>query len=236
MTAIVQNQVTRNYLPKYQADSSNKQADAAGKLSKNEFLTLFIKQLEHQDPLNPLDSTEFTSQLAQFTSLEQLYNINDTLGELAKASAARDNYQAVSLIGKKVTTPGQYLGVKGGQLTNEGFYELQNAVAQIQINIYDQNNNLIKVLNNSSSQAGDHKIDWDGTDHYGRPAPDGIYRFEAIAENADGSLVDVNTYMKGKITGLTFDESGNPVPLMNEISFDLASIIQINETKPEEEK
>ncbi|MBF0343145.1 MAG: flagellar hook assembly protein FlgD [Nitrospirae bacterium] len=81
--------------------TSTKESDTLG---KNEFLKLFTSQLKYQDPLNPMDSTNFTTQLAQFSSLEQLYNINSNLKTLTDYENSVNNVLAVSLIGKSVTT------------------------------------------------------------------------------------------------------------------------------------
>ena len=84
-------------------------------LDKDAFLELLITQLQNQDPLNPTDSVEFTAQLAQFSSLEQLNNVNDNLEQLQNFQASINNSQAVALIGKDITANGNFL-----QLTNGG--------------------------------------------------------------------------------------------------------------------
>ena len=84
-------------------------ASKAPVLGKDDFLHLLITQLQNQDPLNPTDHTEFTAQLAQFSSLEQLNNVNDNLEALQNYQASTNNSQAVSLLGKEITTNGNFL-------------------------------------------------------------------------------------------------------------------------------
>src|SRR5512139_3118227 len=90
-------------------------AAASKAMGKDAFLTLLIAQLQHQDPLNPADSTEFTAQLAQFSSLEQLSTINENLDALKLYQASGNNAQAVSFIGKNIVSKGQTLPVTSGQ-------------------------------------------------------------------------------------------------------------------------
>ena len=84
-------------------------------LGKDDFLNLLVTQLQHQDPLNPADSTEFTAQLAQFSSLEQLNNINDNLENMEQFQASVTNSQAVSYIGREITARGNSVQLESGQ-------------------------------------------------------------------------------------------------------------------------
>ncbi|MBW1708846.1 MAG: flagellar hook assembly protein FlgD [Deltaproteobacteria bacterium] len=231
MTAEIQNQVTRNYLPDSQNDSSMTQANKSDELTNDDFLKLLVTQLQYQDPLNPLQGTEFTAQLAQFTSLEQLYNINAGLDGLNLTMTSQNSYQAINLIGKTVTTAGQWINVKEAQPSTEGIYELETEADQVQINIFDQNGFLVRSIDDSAQGPGIHQIEWDGKDFFGKSVPDGTYAFEVIARNADGSIVNSAAYVKGKITGLTFDPAGVPVLLMNEVSVSLNDIIEIIDTE-----
>ena len=106
-------------------------------MGKEDFLSLLITQLQNQDPLNPTDSTEFTAQLAQFSSLEQLGNVNDSLMELKNLQASINNSQAVSLIGKAITANGNSI-----QLTADGpvqyDFKLADDAVLIVASIYDR--------------------------------------------------------------------------------------------------
>ncbi|MBW2092923.1 MAG: hypothetical protein JRI34_12480, partial [Deltaproteobacteria bacterium] len=90
---------------------------------------------------------------------------------------------------------------------------------------------LVNRIDASAQKAGTHKVEWDGTNYLGQTLPDGTYTFEVIASNPDGSRVNTTSYIEGEITGLTFDETGSPVPLINGIGLNLASIIEINNPK-----
>ena len=84
-------------------------------LGKDDFLKLFVAQLQNQDPLSPMESTEFTSQLAQFSSLEQLTNVNQNLDYLLMYQSSMNNAEAINFIGSTVKASGSSIGVKDGE-------------------------------------------------------------------------------------------------------------------------
>ena len=133
-------------------------------MGKDDFLNLLITQLQNQDPLNPTDSTEFTAQLAQFTSLEQLGNVNENLMELNRFQASINNSQAVTLIGKAITATGNSV-----QLTGDGpvqcDFSLENDAAVVVANIYDSRGKFVADFESPNLSAGQHSLFWDGKDN-----------------------------------------------------------------------
>ncbi|MGE5258768.1 MAG: flagellar hook assembly protein FlgD [Hyphomicrobiales bacterium] len=176
---------------------------AAKTMGKDAFLKLLITQLQHQDPLNPADSTEFTSQLAQFSSLEQLSNVNDNLAELKLYQASINNAQAVSFIGKDIVSKGKSLQVTSGQPVACEF-ELKSAAKQVVVSIYDAAGNFVRDIQGTALTAGKQSLSWDAKDRNGNTVPDGAYTFEVQATGASGEKLDVTTYSKGTVTGVTF--------------------------------
>ena len=192
------------------ATGSNTQTEAAAAaatktMGKDAFLKLLITQLQHQDPLNPADSTEFTAQLAQFSSLEQLSNVNANLAELKLYQASINNAQAVSFIGKDIVSKGKSLQVKSGQPVACEF-ELKSAAKQVVVSIYDAAGNFVRDIQSTALSGGKQSLSWDAKDRTGNTVPDGTYSFEVQAEGADGGKVDVTTYSKGTVTGVTFED------------------------------
>ena len=112
-------------------------------LGKDDFLNLLVAQLRNQDPLKPMESTEFTAQLAQFSSLEQLYNVNDNLGDLETSQAAMHNNQAVSMIGKTAWARGSIVQ-KADNAPVDLHFGLDKAASETMVNIYDAQGNFIK--------------------------------------------------------------------------------------------
>ena len=174
-------------------------------MGKDAFLKLLITQLQHQDPLNPADSTEFTSQLAQFSSLEQLSNVNDNLTTLKLYQASINNAQAVSFIGKDIVAKGKTLQVTSGQPVACEF-ELTSAAKRAVVSIYDAAGNFVKDVQGLALSAGKQSLSWDAKDRNGNTVPDGAYTFEVQAEGMKGEKLDATTYSQGTVTGVTFED------------------------------
>lgn len=228
MSVVTDNQITRNYLP--QGPGNSAEASKESKIvSKDQFLKLLIAQMKYQDPLNPMKGTEFTAQLAQFTSLEQLYNLNTGLSSLKTAIDAQSNLQAASLIGKQVRSYGDTFEIKDGTLITNGAYALKNFAAQVQVKIYDPDGNLVAALADFNKSAGQHKIEWDGQNIMGVPVADGQYTFEVSANDENGETMKVTSLIEGRVTGLTFNEQGVPILLLDDTQIKLADVVEITE-------
>ncbi len=178
-------------------------AAAPNILGKDDFLTLLVTQLQHQDPLNPQDSTEFTAQLAQFSSLEQLGNVNDNLEYLKLATAAANNTEAVSLIGKQIIAAGNTIQRDDGAAVACNF-ELAGAASAVAVNIYDPNGNFIRTFEGGALSAGAQVLEWDGKDSQGLSVPDGAYSFEVLAVDYNDRMVDATALTTGIVSGVVF--------------------------------
>jgi flagellar basal-body rod modification protein FlgD len=202
-------------------------------LGKDDFLSLLITQLQHQDPLNPTDSVEFTAQLAQFSSLEQLANINDNLSILMNYEASINNSQAVRLIGKEITANGNFLKLTAGESVGCNF-KLDGNAALVVVTIYDASGAYIKSLESQDLAAGQHQIVWDGTDKEGNAVPGGNYTFEVIAADADGGSVKTSTFFGGIVDKIMFENNVTYVFVEgNKIA--LGDVIQVAAPKNQEE-
>ncbi|RMD48034.1 MAG: flagellar hook capping protein [Ignavibacteria bacterium] len=208
-------------------------AGGNGVLGKDDFLNLMIAQLKNQDPLSPLDGTEFAAQLAQFSSLEQLANLNESVSQSVDANflliQSVNNTMTANLIGKSAKIGGNELEYKGQDSVQFGFTLPSNA-KNVTVNIYDDQHNLIKTINNLPGNAGDHKLSWDFTDNNGEKISEGKYTVEVKADDAiDGSSLNVGVFTIGKIDGIKFTDSGTKL-LIDGIEYDLGSIMEIIET------
>jgi len=172
-------------------------------LDKNDFLKMLIAQLEHQDPLNPMEGTEFTTQLAQFSSLEQLQQINENFGKLDSHYVSHGNSQAVNYIGKYVDAEGNSVNVTNGK-SDYIYYSLEENAKSVFINIYDTYGRLVRDVKIDGAQTGEQKFEWDEKDNSGNTISDGSYKFEVFATNSSDEMINVETIMKGKVTGVTF--------------------------------
>ncbi len=208
-------------------------------LGKDDFLHLLITQLQNQDPLNPAESTEFTAQLAQFSSLEQLSNVNDNLVQLQNLETSTNNSQAVSLLGKEITANGNYLKLANGTPTDCEF-RLDREADTVVVNIYDHTNEFVKTFEGENLSAGQHTLIWDGTDRNGNPANDGDYTFEIMAVDANGKAVNATAYFTGTVDTVTFENS-TPFLISGDQKIPLGDVKQVatsrnlaTELQPEE--
>ena len=198
-------------------------------LGKDDFLKLLVKQLENQDPLNPMESTEFTAQLAQFSSLEQLTNMNKNFDNLQLYQASINNAQAVNFMGKTVKASGDTIGVKDGT-SNPIQFDLAGAAAEVNVHIYDDSNNLVKTINCGSLSEGEQSIEWDGTNDDGETVPDGKYTFEVSAIDGSGETVSASTYMTVEVTGVTFI-NGSAFLLAGDIEISMSDILEVTDNR-----
>lgn len=161
------------------------------------FLTLLTSQLKNQDPLSPLDTNQFTSQLVQFSSVEQLIKENSQLGNLISLQQASQNAAAVSYLGKNVEVNGNSLPLLGGSA--DFSYTLQNQAQSVAIAITDQNGNLVRTLPGATDTTR-HDVTWDGKDNNGNTVPDGVYNFTVVAADAKNQAINSTTTFKGPVT------------------------------------
>jgi len=214
--------------------SSESYAPEKAVLGKEDFLKLLVEQLKNQDPLNPMESTEFTAQLAQFSSLEQLTNMNKNLDYLRLYEASINNAQAVNFIGKTVKASGNSINVKDGA-SNQIQFDLAGDAAEVNIHIYDSSDNLVKTINCGSLSNGDQSMEWDGTNDGGETVSDGTYTFEVSAADAGGETIKASTYMTVEVTGVIFKE-GNAYLLAGDLEISMSDVIEITESDdPESE-
>ena len=193
-------------------------------INRDEFLTLFVAQLRHQDPLNPLDSTEFTAQLAQYSSLEQLLNVNENL-ESMKASQEQDyRLQALDFLGKEVIADGDMLFLEPNQMSEGGFSITDSA--NCTAFIMDSNGIPVKSIPLGVLGAGQHDFQWDGRNAAGAKMDPGIYNFEVTAMTGDGMILPVTTQITGKVTGVNL-ETETPVLFLGDIPMYLSQVMEI---------
>jgi flagellar basal-body rod modification protein FlgD len=149
-------------------------------ISQSEFLRLFVAQLQHQDPLSPMEPNELASQLAQFSSLEQLTTVNGHLAQLTDASKQTTTAALLGLIGKQVRFDGSQLAVTGGAAP-EVRYTLADRAENVAATIRGADGAVVRVVDLGPQAAGARTFQFDGKDGTGRTLPDGTYRIEMAA-------------------------------------------------------
>lgn len=173
------------------ANSSSNSSSSSGTASDvtklndqyNQFLLLLTKQLQNQDPLNPMDTAQFTNQLVQFSSVEQQINQNKRLDQLINLQSSTNTYAAANFLGKQVALNSDQLALKGGKASFQ--YTIENQGAKALLRITDAKGNLV-AIQEANSTVGTYQVNWNGTDAVGNQLPDGHYQVSVEYEDANG--------------------------------------------------
>ncbi len=182
---------------------------------QNRFLTLLVAQLKNQDPLNPLDNTEVTNQLAQMSTVQGVEQLNTTLNSLVSSLADTQSIQASALVGKTVLVPGSNLTLTSSTDSNGktvmsayGGAYLSSAADSVTVDIYDSTGTLIKSESLGKSDAGSVLFSWDGSTKSGTTATAGAYTFKVTATK-DSTSVTSKALELGTVSALTRTTSGD---------------------------
>ena len=196
-------------------------------LGKDEFLTMLVAQLQYQDPMNPMDSTGFTAQLAQFSSLEQLENINATLETQTTYQASNDNAQAVQFIGKQITAVGNMVAL-GDSGTAAMSFDLAGDADAVYIKVYDAAGAYVGDFETGSLAAGEQQVTWDGTDQNGQPLPEGQYQFDVLAVDEQDVPVSATTFSTGVVTGVSY-QNGEAYLQTDSFLLPISSVVRVDQ-------
>lgn len=198
-------------------------------MGKDEFLKLLVMQLRYQDPMNPLKGTEFAAQLAQFSSVEQLSNINTNLTQSLQANEllaqSINNALSASMIGKEVKATANAFHFDGTANATLGFTLPANADSAV-IKIYDSAGNLVKTINQAGTDKGDNIISWNGTNDNGKTLSAGNYTFSVSAKDAKGESVSASSFIIGIVSSIRFKADGGAF-VVNGMEVPLANILEI---------
>lgn len=179
-------------------------------MGKDEFLKLLTFQLQNQDPMNPMEQNKLTGELAQFSQLEQLANLNKKFDEGNKTKSMQDKFYAASFVGKKVVTTGSTLNLKNSGDPGDVLFKLDGDASKVLVRILDEKNNIMGEIWKEGMSQGAHQVTWDGVALDGSPAVKGTYRAQVKAWDNFGNEVGTRTQATGLVQSVTFDE-GEPV-------------------------
>jgi len=198
-------------------------------MGKTEFLNLLVAQLQNQDPFQPMDGNDFAAQLAQFSSLEQLTDINTNLQNGTNIdlmlTQAVNNTLAANFIGKEITSLGDTVSLTSGEQTSMNFL-LNDYAEKVTVTIYDEAGNVVRTMEARGISSGKQSLEWDGLDDNGQELPEGNYRFSVEAENANGDQVSVQTLIKGTASSVRYVD-GRAVLIVNGKEISLSDVLEI---------
>jgi flagellar basal-body rod modification protein FlgD len=181
--------------------SGNSTTSALGALSSNynDFLTMLTTQLQNQDPTSPMSSSQFTSELVQFSQVEQQISTNQSLTQLLQLTQAGDLTQASAMLGSKVTATSSQLPLQNGTGTLNFTAPTSGPVAIAVYNSAGQ-----QILDTSmTATAGSNSWTWNGKDASGTTMPDGAYKVAVVEGGANGSTTTLPFTVTGTATGVT---------------------------------
>jgi flagellar basal-body rod modification protein FlgD len=182
------------------ANATSPAVSQAASLGQDEFMKMLIAQLQNQDPMNPMDSKDFTAQLAQFSSLQQLTNLNSTMSSLPTYLQSVSNAQISNLIGYQAQAKGNIVNVSGSS-TNISF-SLPQDIKSGSIKIYDQNGALTDTVQLGNLKAGINTVAWDSS-----KVASGQYTYQIGAVDKNSNTVNASTLISGIIAGVSFNNN-----------------------------
>jgi flagellar basal-body rod modification protein FlgD len=175
---------------------------AAEELGKNQFLELMIAQFNNQDPLEPAKNEDFIAQLAQFSSLEGIQNLNATVEAMASAMRSSTTLQAAALVGRSVLVPTGIASMDGSGLGGNVVNERPGS--EVVVEISDAAGGLVKRLSLGVQPEGEVRFLWDGTDQAGEPQDAGAYRVKAYALGGD-EPVELEVELPERVASVSFE-------------------------------
>ena len=193
------------YSPNGANSGAGKPKDGIG---KHDFMKLLTTQLAKQDPMNPSDSTEFMSQLAQFSSLEALNNLEEGLDVLAITQTAGTSAQMVSFIGKEVEFDAEsfVLDKEGDEEVMS--FSLDGPAESVNIYVKNEAGEVVRTIEAGSMMSGEQTLTFDGRDDHGNTVPEGTYSFDIVAKDSEGEDVKTTTRSQGTVQSVVFDPFG----------------------------
>jgi len=213
---------TNNTASSQNSSSNSALTDLSGNFDT--FLTLLTTQLQNQDPMNPMNSDQFTQELVQFSGVEQQINTNDNLKTLISLQQGSASQNAINYLGKNITiTDGS------GQLADgeaHWSYALGSAAAATAITITDANGKVVYTAKGATG-AGQHDLDWNGKDNSGNQLDDGSYKLAVSALASDGSTVTSAVASEGVVSEVNFTGS-EPYLMVGSMAVPVSSVSAIN--------
>lgn len=223
MSGIANNTVSNALLAAMNPQSSGTTSSAEA--AQNQFMTLLVTQMKNQDPLNPMDNSQMTSQLAQLSTVSGIDNLNTTLQSLMGSYQQSQTLQATSMIGHGVLTAGNSMTLTSGT-ANFGV-NLSTSAGDVQVSIQNVEGQTVDTIDLGSQQAGVIPLSWDGKTSSGTTAPDGQYTFK-VTSTTGGKTTDSATGLSyGAVQSVSTGASGVTLNLANIGAVSLSDVVQV---------
>ncbi|MEC9441251.1 MAG: FlgD immunoglobulin-like domain containing protein [Myxococcota bacterium] len=201
----------------------------SNRMGKDEFLKLLTTQMQAQDPLNPMDNTEFVAQLSQFTSLERLENMSQSIEAMAMSTSANTSAQMVSFIGKNIDARSDQVRLDAEGNASPTRIDLHGDAYDVQVTITDSEGRVVRTIELGEQEAGDVDVVWDGLEDDGSPLPEGEYTVSVKAEDAEGESVSSQVYTSRRVAGVSFQGGFPRLELEGDVDISLGDVNRVHE-------
>jgi flagellar basal-body rod modification protein FlgD len=199
-------------------------------LDKNAFLKLLVAQLSHQDPLQPMQGTEFVTQLSQFSLVEQSVQQSSTLSTLSTQLTGISNGNATSLVGKTVTVRASGQVAFDGVTAATQNVTLGSPASKVSVSVKDASGNVVRTMDLGSRPAGALSVVWNGKDDHGQGMPAGNYTFSVNATGANNTPVTVSQDTTGVVTSVSYDKGYPDLHLDVGVDASIANLVSVAST------
>jgi flagellar basal-body rod modification protein FlgD len=204
---------------------ANKKASDA-QSTEDRFLKLLITQLKNQDPMNPTDSAQTTSQMAQISTVSGIENLNASISSMMTTFNAGQSYQAAGLIGHEVLAKGDVMTFDGKSAVT-GQVKVPDGGGTVTLSIYNSNNQLVRTIDGGSQAPGMQGFTWDGKDDKGNVLPAGSYAVSSVSKGSDGKSVSDETYTNVRVSSVSITASGVKLQLADGTEIAMSDVTQI---------
>lgn len=180
--------------------------------TQDRFLTLLVTQLQNQDPLNPMDNAQVTSQIAQLSTVNGINQLNNTLLALSGQMDVSQSMQAAGLIGKEVLVPGTKISLgtdaAGNKVATPFGVDVISQAANVTVSVTDSTGKVVRKIDLGPQDVGVVSVDWDGKGDLGAETSDGAYTISVAATDADGTPVSADALTYGKVGSVAYTSGG----------------------------
>ncbi len=211
------------------SSASSAAAASAPTLGANDFLKLLMAQMQNQDPLQPTDSTQFVTQLAQFSQVQQSVAQSTTLGTISTQLQGMSNSNASDLVGKTVTIQGNGLQWNGTFATSASV-TLGGPAQHVNVSIKDSQGNVVRTMQLGAEPGGTLPITWDGKDNSAQAATVGSYSMNVTATDANGQSVNVSQAVTGVVSKVSFDQGYPALTLSSGAVAPVSQLVSVGAT------
>jgi flagellar basal-body rod modification protein FlgD len=194
-------------------------------LDREDFVKLFITQLQYQDPMQPIENNEMALQLAAFNQVDQLSKLNESFENLLEFVKAQEFGYAGNMVGKLVKVEGNVGRVEGGSFLGASF-ELDEPANQALVTIRDASGKIVRTITLQNLIKGAHTLDWDAKDNSGNQVPDGNYKISITVGEGENAK-SITPIITGRVTSVVFEDGKAKLKVNDEQTINLEDLKEI---------